>query len=151
MSLTGIICTARIPLSTLATILTTAYAKNPNYNPTLVILASDTCLTLQTLQSLSSDPPSPEPFISPFLGMSNESAVFALRKIARETAVQTDRFFVADERTIRDGTLLLVDTDRDERGELRTVRVAGEEANVEAVCRGGGGRSVADVVVAMGG
>ncbi|PYH88965.1 hypothetical protein BO71DRAFT_403439 [Aspergillus ellipticus CBS 707.79] len=140
MSLTGIICTAQVPLAvsplslpsistlyqisqqfschTLNKILTCV--NRTTHTHTLTILTADSLTTLETLATHIC-----EPFISPFLGMSIESAAYFLRKFSDETVINSEDFYIADGRTIQDSTLLFIERhdDGNGRGLLKSVRV----------------------------
>lgn len=127
---------------TLSNILSTAYEKEPDCEPSLILLSTDSkaAWAQYTLDS-ATQPEISESFVTPFLGMTVESVVRYIYENGAGTIVNTRYVLIADERTAKDSTLVLVEIDFDNPEILESVRIAGEYANVEAVTltvKGGG-------------
>lgn len=160
--LTSIVCTAHVASSvrlsphghytrqhkltdndkTLSSILSTAYEKEPDCEPSLILLSTDSkaAWAQYTLESVT-QPEVLESFTTPFAGMTVESVARYIYENGSGTIVNTRYVLIADERTAKDSTLLLVEIDFDNPEVLERVRIAGDYANAEAVTltvKGGG-------------
>ncbi|PYI02596.1 hypothetical protein BO78DRAFT_324689, partial [Aspergillus sclerotiicarbonarius CBS 121057] len=117
---------------TLDKILTAAYAKRPNLRQSLYVV---TTLSPATLSALTYDsvttPPITTRFVSPFLGWSPKAVkTFVVQGVPDYSLLDYRILFIADEQTVRDKSLLLVEGYN--LDDWMTVRVAPEYANVEA-------------------
>ena len=81
----------------------------------------------------ASQPEVAESFVSPFAGMTVQAASRYLHEHAVGTVLSARYFFIADEQTAKDNTLLLVQIDWDDPEIVQTLRMAGDCANAETV------------------
>ena len=140
----------------LSSILTAAYQKATEIKspPALVVLAETSREALHQYNNDSvTRPPIDSSFQSPFLGWDIRSVAQFVRDNAKGSMVDPGVFLIADEKTVEDGeTLLLVQsTDLEqEQGKdpftLESVRVAGEDASIEAVAVSVATKDVAELV-----
>ncbi|EYE93634.1 uncharacterized protein EURHEDRAFT_414042 [Aspergillus ruber CBS 135680] len=132
--LVSVICTANIPSAILSAILTNTYDNDPDCEPALIFLStiSKSDWETYTLDSATQTPVT-ESFISPFVGMTVQQVAGCLRANASGTLLSETYFYIADERTATDQTLLLVEIEGEGIEGLRSVRVAGECANPDGV------------------
>lgn len=91
-------------------------------------------------------------FTSPFLGWSADDVARFLTENAEGSIVEPELFILADEKTAEDGnTLLLVQVQRKERYEggftLKTVRLAAEFVNTEAVAVSIGAKGLDELLI----
>ncbi|KAE8353460.1 hypothetical protein BDV28DRAFT_148039 [Aspergillus coremiiformis] len=132
--LVSIICTADVTSSTLSNILDTAYRRDLEGPPSLILLsANDSSGLSQLTEESASQPPIVEPFASSFTGMAITDVALFLHGSAQDTVISTHFFFIADAQTATDQSLLLVQINWDDPTVIQTVRVAAEHANREAV------------------
>lgn len=129
----------------LSSILTAAYQKATEIKspPALVLLAETSREALhQYKNDFVTHPPIDSSSQSPFLGWDVRSVARFMRDNAKGSMVDPGVFLITDEKTAEDGeTLLLVQSTDLEEGQeqgkdsfaLEHVRVAGEDANIEAV------------------
>ncbi|KAJ5812386.1 hypothetical protein N7474_008687 [Penicillium riverlandense] len=136
MALICLISTHDVPPATLSRILITAYKHSVQLDgyPTLLLLSSAKKESLTG--SLHPTSPPIDPSVkSSFIGWSAEQIKQHLIDNADDDRINTHLFLVADERTVHDETLLLVEYSSDgEEARLDTVRIAAEEANAKAIC-----------------
>ncbi|BCR84393.1 uncharacterized protein ACHE_11795A [Aspergillus chevalieri] len=132
--LISVVCTANIPPTILSTILTNTYDNDPECEPALILLSTNSKSDWEayTLDSATQAPVT-ESFVSPFVGMTVQQIARCLRANASGTLLSETYFYVADERTAEDQTLLLVEVEGEDVEGLRSVRVSGECANPDGV------------------
>ena len=110
------------------------YTKEDDCDPALIILSTNSKSEWNqyTLDS-ASQPEVAESFVSPFAGITVQAAARYLHENAVGTVLSARYFFIADEQTVKDNTLLLVQIDWDNPEIVQTLRMAGNCANAEAV------------------
>ncbi|KAI9831938.1 MAG: hypothetical protein M1819_004660 [Sarea resinae] len=135
-SLIAFICIHDISAPSLSETLTAAYNQSDESPASLVLLTEDSRSALQHYTQDSFSRPPIGPFESPFLGKSIQDVAGFLNDNAHGTIVEPSLFFVADEQTAKDNTLLLVQgalKSGTPDNTIQTVRLAAEFANTEAL------------------
>ncbi|KAL4889860.1 hypothetical protein BDV59DRAFT_185632 [Aspergillus ambiguus] len=144
--LIAIICTAEVPAATLSDILSTAYAKCTDAEPSLVLLTTASPSAMKSLSYDSVTLPPVASSNSPFLNMPLDAMLDFMAKNAASTALNDGIFLIADDQTIADSTLLLVDNYTADDETLKTVRIAGDFANIEPICLSIGTRGIDEIL-----